>query len=151
VNFYQSTMPGERGLPVGVDEPLSLTQIAISALEKATIAHYGKPLDKFEGSIVDQNRLNFQREFAKQRVANVPVDEALLNAAKQISYGKHRIAAGYTEFDVKALGEPSSWPLFATKEKPPDATASPAAQTIADGLGRQRVPEYIEINVGKPK
>ena len=52
------------------------------------------------------NRDNFHREYLDARVAGATHEKALLLAAQKISYGRRRIEAGYTEFEITVKGKP---------------------------------------------
>jgi hypothetical protein len=72
-------------------------------------------VDRFDGSLGEANKLNFQREWFRvmQRLTaeqpelspEVRQEAAAQEAIRKISFGKHRADAGYGNFKVDFIGD----------------------------------------------
>jgi hypothetical protein len=90
--------------------------------------HY--PLKAWGGRLAFENKLNFQREYARLVDTGVPHDRAIVDAAKKISYGRHRIEAGFSRLVVE--------------------TNPPVDVDLGPGLGVRKAPTDIRITAEKP-
>jgi len=86
-------------------QPVSLTDFALSeSLQRFGLRFPGAP-DALPGLLVDDNKRNFQREYLTAIDGGMTPDEAKNHAITQISFGRQRIAHGYTQFSVELSGE----------------------------------------------
>jgi hypothetical protein len=84
---------------------VSLTDYSLDQSIRHFKARFGHAPDELSGSLIDDNRLNFQMEYLKALDGGLPAKEAQLKAAREISFGRSRIDRGYTELAVEARGE----------------------------------------------
>jgi hypothetical protein len=103
----------------------SLTRHAIDRLKRRYTAHFGHEPEALQGMLEWSNKLNFQTEYYKlTAIDKLSRDEAAVEAIKRISFGEHRIAAGYDDFTVKLNG---------------------FERVNLKGYGEQRVPKTIRV------
>lgn len=86
-------------------QSLSLTSLAIDEAMKRFKARYPGGPDELPGSLADDNKANFRNEYLKAIDQGMTPDEAKVRAIEQISFGKQRMAHGYTVFQVDVSGE----------------------------------------------
>ncbi len=120
-------------------EVKSLTTHGIELVEKLYIDKFGRPLTELTGKIGLTNRDNFHREYLDARVAGVPHEKALLLAAQQISYGRRRIEAGYTEFEVTVEGAPIR-----------DIAKTALPKEYAAKIAKYTLPDEVYVHARKP-
>jgi hypothetical protein len=69
-----------------------------------TLAYYkrrfGRGPEQLEGTLAMKNLENFQREYAAAIARDLSHDEAAQSAIRSISFGRHRVARGYDQFEV---------------------------------------------------
>jgi len=123
---------GGNTVPVGEGDVVPLTQYVIARFIKRYEARFGHTPEALGGILAFENKANFQIQFAKFR-RGMTEDQAKVAAAREISYGKHRIAAGYSELEVD-LGARNTWEWC----------------DVGDGHGKQFVPTRIKIVGRKP-
>ena len=133
VHIYEEVVPDQHGgvIPSARGERTSLTAYALDKFISRYKARFNHEPGGFFGTLVDSNRLNYQREY--KMLVNNGVEEpiARIEAIKQISFGEHRIARGYSVFNVTLSG----W----------------SKVDLGPGLGVQkRVPTSIEVEARKP-
>jgi hypothetical protein len=85
-------------------QSLSLTSLAIEEAMKRFKARYPGGPNELPGSLADDNKANFRSEYLKAIDQGMTPDAAKVHAIKQISFGKQRIAHGYTELTVDVSG-----------------------------------------------
>jgi hypothetical protein len=129
-HIYEEIVMGPAGHPVGRGQPISLTRYVLDRFGEFYERRFGRPLKKWDGLLADWNKLSYQREYARLRDKGVPRDIAKVEAAKKISYGRHRVEAGFTELDV-TINEPVSVDL-------------------GKGFGVKEVPTRVEVKAEKP-
>ena len=113
----------------------SITTAAITAIEARLKEATGGEATSTHGSLAAANLSNFQREYHKARLASPAAgsDAWAVTAVKAISFGKSRIAKGYTEIEVKPkadkatdLGDPYGTPAVPTgAESSPESREDP--------------------------
>lgn len=86
-------------------EALPLTTYAIRFAERLYKEKIGGEMNEIGGSLGMDNLTNFQRAYLAARENKVKHEDALLLAARSISYGRRRIEAGYTELEVRVKGD----------------------------------------------
>ncbi len=119
IRIYDDVVDG-----VGSGERHSLTTYAIKTLLREYRMRFGHLPEALEGSLAWSNKLNFQTEYHELLSAGVPSEEAAVTAIKKVSFGKHRIAAGYSDFEV---------------------TLKDTEWVELEGFGRQKVPKKISV------
>ena len=132
-------------------EHIPLTKLAIDALVKASIENYGAAPTELWGSIIDQNRANFQTEYARRFAKGVPMDQALKQAAQAISYGRHRSVAGYTELEVTVKGDAEKWKALQEVTAVKDLAALDKDPAVAADIANVKVPHDISISARRPR
>ena len=105
-----------------------MTRYVIGRFIERYKARFGHAPRALGGSLAFENKRNFQVEFIKLVRGGMNEKDALNAAARNISYGRHRIDAGYSQLEVRT-DNPRDW-------QPLD---------IGDGKKQMRVPQYIEI------
>ena len=120
-------------------EVKSLTTHGIELVEKLYVDKFGRPLTELTGKIGLTNRDNFHRENLDARVTGVPHEKALLLAAQQIAYGRRRIEAGYTEFEIEVKGDPID-----------DITKTALPKEYAAKVAKYPLPYLIYLHARKP-
>ncbi len=112
----------------GTGKRISATHYALGRMLDGHRKRFGQLPSAIGGILGEKNKLNFQREyFRAMKEQGLPEAEARLAAIRRISFGKHRIAFGYDDFEVI---------LDPYKQKGVD---------LGPPYGFQRVPDYIEV------
>lgn len=120
VHIYDDVVDG-----AGTGERLSFTRHAIDTLTKRYHARFGHPPEALKGTLAWSNKLNFQKEFHRlTAIDGLSPDAAAVEAVKRISFGRHRAAAGFGDFEVTIRGTEG---------------------VNIDGYGIQRVPKSISV------
>jgi hypothetical protein len=97
--------PGHAARSIGTGNRIPATRYALERMLDAYKKRFGHAPDALDGYLSDKNKLNFQREYVRARdEQGLPEEEAKLAAIRRISFGKHRMAFGYDDFEVK-LGD----------------------------------------------
>lgn len=109
---------------------VSLTALALDEGMKAFKEAFGYEVENLGGSLADDNKLNFQRAFYEAEQKGLPSAEAKLSSIRKISYGKHRAARGFDDFQVKISDER-------------------VEVDIGDPYGKQMVPKTIHVDARK--
>jgi hypothetical protein len=134
VKLYPTVIEQSAGeVPLGQGKETALTRYAIDRFIQRYKARFGAEPAALGGSLAFENKKNFQIQYIKFMRQRIGRSAALKAAAAEISYGKHRIAAGYTELDVDP-GPPRTWILM----------------NLDDGTKDVRVPTIIKITARKP-
>jgi hypothetical protein len=121
-----ATLPD--GRQVALKSNFSWTPEAIRVAMERFQARFGYRPPSMPGELDWANLANFQKEFARIRAANPGMsNEAIANQAiQQMSFGKHRVPFGYSDFNV---------------------TVSDFGEvTLKDGTVLQNVPRSVVIN-----
>jgi hypothetical protein len=131
VRIFDSVAPRE-GLPPGpIGNRASLTEYALQTFIGRYKARFGHEPTAFFGQLIESNRENFQREYVRLLSSGAKPNVAKIEAVKRISFGQHRMALGYTDFEVDLEG-------FATVD-------------LGAEFGvRKNVPTSIEVTARKP-
>lgn len=109
VKLYQSVLDqGASAVPLGQGPETPLTRYAIDRFIQRYKARFTAVPAALGGELAFENKKNFQVQFAKFLDQGMERSEALRAAAETISFGAHRIAAGYAHMDVDA-GDPARW------------------------------------------
>ena len=109
VKLYQSVLDqGASAVPLGEGPETALTRYAIDRFIQRYNARFTAVPAALGGELAFENKKNFQVQFAKYLDQGMERSEALRAAAETISFGAHRIAAGYPHMDVDA-GDPTGW------------------------------------------
>jgi hypothetical protein len=117
---------GQSAGRIGTGTRTPATYYAIERMLEAYKKRFGHLPDAIKGSLGDKNKLNFQREYVRARIEQgLPEEEAKLAAIRRISFGRHRIAFGYDDFDVKLGNE--------------------VELDIGPPYGLQKVPETVDV------
>lgn len=126
VQIFDDVDASSGAMPTGIGDRIPLTQHAIARYVDRHASRFGTPPTTLEGRLAWSNKLNFQREFylAKTRDGLAEYDAAQ-QAIRRISFGRHRVAAGYDQFVVN----------MKMKE----------LVDLGPGIGKQRVPRDIEV------
>lgn len=99
---HEATIPST-GEPVNLQaRGFSWTESALNKMIQVYESIFGHRPGNLPGNIAWDNLANFQSEFVRIRLANPGLGEQeIANAAiRNISFGKHRIAAGYSDVQV---------------------------------------------------
>ncbi|MBX3155260.1 MAG: DUF4157 domain-containing protein [Deltaproteobacteria bacterium] len=135
LNIYDDVIPSSQ--PGGVPEPkgarTSITTHVLREFELAYKQRFKQDLKAWKGTLAFENKLNFWREYVRLLDAKVPEGDARVAAVKEISFGKHRIALGFTDFEV----------TFRPDEPPISAD-------LGGSLGVRPVPPTINVTARKP-
>jgi hypothetical protein len=84
----------------------ALTPYALDRLLALYKRRFGSDVDSLPGRLEWANKLNFQREYYRlTTIEGVPSTDAAVQAAKEISFGKHRVGAGFDDIRVRATGK----------------------------------------------
>jgi hypothetical protein len=129
-HIYDEVVPGPGGHPVGRGARTSLTRYVLDSFGRFYERRFGHPLKAWGGRLAFENKLNFQREYARLTDDNVPPDVVAIEAVKRISYGQHRIAEGFTKLTVH--------------------TDQPVPVDLGKGFGIKDVPMTIDVLAEKP-
>ena len=125
IRIYNDLIKDEAGGVKGTGRRHPFTRYAIDTLVTRYTRRFKHAPDALEGSLAWSNKLNFQTEFYKLRMADMAPDQAAVEAVKKISFGKHRIAAGYSDFSVEIRGT--------------------EVVDLGTEMGKQRVPKKISV------
>jgi hypothetical protein len=129
VKLYQSVLDqGASAIPLGQGEETALTRYAIDKFIQRYKARFHAEPAALGGTLAYENKKNFQVQFVKYLNEGMGAPAALRSAAAKISYGTHRAAADYGDFEVDA-GDPKQWVLL----------------DLGDGNSPRRVPTTIKI------
>ncbi len=104
---------------------LSLSDLALDEATKRFQVDFGHPPETLPGSLADENKANFQREYIKAIRSGTMPETAKQIAIRQISFGRVRVERGYDDFTI-VLGN----------KGPVD---------LGDGFGVQQVPLTIDV------
>lgn len=85
-------------------QQLKLTKYALDKALSRFKSRFGHEPDTLSGGLIDDNKRNFQIEFAARIDKGIPETPAAIDAAKSISFGRARIERGYTEITVTLDG-----------------------------------------------
>lgn len=129
-HIYEEVIMGPAGHPVGRGPRIPLTRYVLDSFGRFYERRFGQPLKAWAGRLAFENKLNFQREYARLRDAGVSEEVAALEAVKRTSYGGHRLDAGFTKLTVR-LGDPG----------PVD---------LGKGRGIKEVPRTVDVLAEKP-
>jgi hypothetical protein len=130
VKIYDDVAPaGGGGAPVGQGSRTALTEYALQKFIARYKAKFGSEPEEIFGILADSNKLHYQREYTKLVLGGIDEHTAAVEAARRISFGVHRIKAGYTAFEV--------------------AVGSPALVDLGT-LGVHQVPTSIRVTVRRP-
>jgi hypothetical protein len=87
---------------IGTGKRTSATHYALERMLEAYRKRFGNLPEAIGGSLAEKNKLNFQREYYRALTEQgLPDAEARLAAIRRISFGRHRSAVGYDDFEVK--------------------------------------------------
>jgi hypothetical protein len=126
LHIYDDITLGPAGsVPTGKGERTPLTGFALKKFIARYKARFGHEPEGFFGTLIESNRLNFQREYVTLLLDGVSEPRARIEAIHKISFGRHRADLGYTELEV----ELSNW----------------STVDLGGKLGTRRVPSSIEI------
>jgi len=103
---------------------ISMTAHALDRSIEFFRRRFGHPPDTLPGHLAWKNLENFQREFSLHRARGMTSHAAAQEAIRNISFGRHRMARGYTSFDVD-FGDLTTVTL-------PDGTLLPAVPSSVD-------------------
>jgi hypothetical protein len=99
--LYDDVQAGEGGMPVGVGESTPLTRFALSEYIALYKKQFGAEPDAIGGGLAFDNKKYFQQEFWKNKhEKGMSTDAAAVAAVASISFGTHRAALGYGDFEV---------------------------------------------------
>jgi hypothetical protein len=134
VKLYPAVIEGGAGqVPLPEGKQTSVTRYVIDRFIQRYTGRFGKEPAALGGSLGFENKRNFQIEFIKCIRRGLGEHAAAKAAASKISYGDHRIAAGYSELEVDT-GSRTSWVWL----------------DLNDGTGKHEVPSKIEIVGRRP-
>lgn len=86
------------------DVRLPTTQYALDRATRYYRRRFGVDPESLPGTLAFENKLNFQREWYKLTTAGLPDDVAAVRAVAETSFGRHRAARGYSQFEVTIAG-----------------------------------------------
>jgi hypothetical protein len=129
-HIYDEIVIGAAGRPLGRGPRISLTRYVLDAFGEFYERRFGYPLKAWGGNLAFENKLHYQREYVRLIDKGVPPEVAVNEAAKRISYGRHRIEAGFSKLTV---------------------TPDPLVPVdLGPGFGIREVPPKVEIVAEKP-
>lgn len=89
----------------GMGQRYSATAHAIERMSSLYSRRFGHPPEALEGILAWSNKENFQREYYRLRaIEGLSESDAAVAAIKNVSFGKHRVASGYGNFEVTLSG-----------------------------------------------
>jgi hypothetical protein len=80
---------------------MSITEYAVREAEKKFAADFKRPPSDMGGSLMDDNKLIFQREYIKELQKGASPERARAEAIMRTPFGKGRWEAGYKEIVVE--------------------------------------------------
>ena len=110
-NMYLSNDPRVNGETLAIrlvegSRTIPLTEFAIKRAEQLHLEKFGTKLAELGGSLAEDNKINFYMQYLEARARGANHETAMNHSASEISYGRHRNAAGYSKLEVKAEGQP---------------------------------------------
>ena len=106
-------------------EHASLTDLALDRATRLFEEHFGHKPEILPGSLADENKLYFQREYVKLKAGGASDEDAAQQAIRTIPFGRSRADRGYDDIEVTA--------------------SVPQAVDLGNGLGIHVVPTSISI------
>jgi hypothetical protein len=125
LHIYDDVAARRNSVPEGRGIRTPLTRYALDMFGHFYEWRFGRPLTEWAGMLAYSNKLNFQREYARLRDAGAKEPQLSIAAVKAISFGRHRVDAGFTQLEVKAV--------------------DPEVVDLGEGLGAREVPTHIEV------
>lgn len=111
--------------------PLSLTKVVLDEAVSRFKNRFGHEPNVLAGDLAWENLTNFQRAYVANVRKGMTHRAASINAAKQISFGAHRMARGYDTFEVTAEGM--------------------GEVNLGEPLGVQQAPHFVRIEARRSK
>jgi hypothetical protein len=128
--IYPEVVVGPAGRAVGQGERIPLTLHVLRRFGRFYERRFGYPLKAWAGRLAFENKLNFQREYARLIEFGVSPQQAIQTAVKKTSFGRHRISEGFTELTVR--------------------TTQPEPIDLGEGFGVRDVPATIDVVAERP-
>lgn len=128
-HVYDEIVIGPAGRPIGRGPRISLTRYVLDTFGEFYARRFGYPLKAWDGNLAFENKLYYQREYARLRDAGMSHNVARDEAARRISYGQHRLDAGFTKLTV--------------------TVNDPEPVDLGNGYGIKKVPTSIRIEAEK--
>ncbi|MEB3293061.1 MAG: DUF4157 domain-containing protein [Synechococcales bacterium] len=125
------TQVGGQNVILDLPGDLSFTRIALEQTNAAYRNTFGREPENLGGGLADRNLLNFQRQFVRIRGANPTWNSAQIaqEALRQVSFGQHRTAIGYSDFRI-TLGSEVELALLDEAGNPMGTHAVPSSVNV---------------------
>lgn len=105
VHIYDDVSVQDNGAERGMGQRHSATAHAIERMSRLYGRRFGHPPEALEGILAWSNKENFQREYHRlTMIERLNEGDAAVAAIESVSFGKHRMAFGYSKFDVTLSG-----------------------------------------------
>jgi hypothetical protein len=129
---HEATIPTTGEVVSLTSRGFSWTEISIRRMIEVYESLFGHRPGNLPGNIAWDNLANFQREFVRLRTANPSLGEQEIanSAIRNISFGRHRIAAGYSDINV---------------------TVESRGTVEIDGHLHENVPDWVRIDATPPR
>jgi len=129
--IYPEVVVGPAGRAVGQGERIPLTLYVLRRFGRFYERRFGYPLKAWAGRLAFENKLNFQREYARLiELGAKPGAATAVDAVKKISYGRHRLAENFSRISVRIN--------------------DPAKVDLGEGFGIRSVPTEIDVLAEMP-